>query len=207
MSRRVRTLFVPSLICLACAASGRAEDKPAAAPPTDPAEIEKLWEAFMTPGAEHARFKSLVGEWTTEAKEFAANPNEPTVTQGKATFNLVLGGRYLRQSFQGEFNGTKFTGLGFSGYDNAAKQYVGTWMDNLGTGMLHTTGTYDAKTKTMTETGESSSPLGPMKMKMVTQDVSDDQFVFTMYMVLPDGTEQKNMEITYTRKKAEGNSK
>jgi hypothetical protein len=202
MSHEIRALLIASLIGLAAAAPGHSEDKPAA-PPTDSAEIEKLWEAFMTPGPEHARFKSLVGEWTTESKEFTANPNEPTVTQGKATFNLVLGGRYLRQSFQGEFNGQRFTGLGFSGYDNAAKKYVGTWMDNFGTGILHTTGTYDEKTKTMTETGETSSPLGPMKMKMVTQDVSDDKFVFTMYMVLPDGTEQKNMEITYTRKKSE----
>jgi hypothetical protein len=203
MRINLRSLLVSSLIGIASAGVLRAQDQPAAAPPTDPAEMEKLWEAFMTPGPEHARFKSLVGEWTTEAKEFMPNPDEPKVTQGKATFNLVLGGRYLRQSLQGEFNGQRFTGLGFSGYDNAAKKYVGTWMDNFGTGILNTTGTYDAKTKAMTETGETSSPFGPMKMKMVTQDVSDDKFVFTMYMALPDGTEQKTMEIMYTRKKSE----
>ncbi len=167
----------------------------------EPKTEEQQFAEFMTPGPEHAELKRLVGEWSTEIKSFMADPNNPSKSHGKSTFKMILGGRYVQQSFTATFDGMEFEGMGISGYDRALKKYVGSWVDNMGTGILNSEGTYDAKTHTLTETGSSSSPMGTMKMRMVTKYVDDDKFLFTMFMTLPDAGEQKAMEITYTRKK------
>jgi hypothetical protein len=71
----------------------------------------------------------------------------------------------------------------------------------MSTGFMQSSGTLDEKTHVMTEIGESilPAPAGTMKMKIVTKPVDDNQFLFTMYTLTPDGGEQKMMEITYTR--------
>ena len=162
------------------------------------ADMEKMWAEYATPGAEHEAFKSMVGTWKTVTKDFMTNPQNPTITEGSAKFELALGGRFLRQTYRSTFEGRPFEGEGLTGFDKSTKKYVGSWIDNMGTGIMNTVGEFDAATKTMTETSEMSSPMGPMKVKLVTQHKSDNEFVFTMYMTSPQG-EMKSMEITYTR--------
>ena len=195
---------ITSIVALTVLLTGTAlaDDKPAAAAQDGPSaeKIQKAFEAFAKPGKPHQQLKRLVGQWNTVSKSYPENPDLPA--EGKATFRMIMGGRYIQQRFQGEYAGKKFTGMGISGYDNASKKYVGIWIDNMGTGILRTEGEYDVKTHKMVEIGTSSSPLGPMKMKMVSDYVSNDKFVFTMFMVTPAG-EQKMMEIVYTRAASE----
>jgi hypothetical protein len=154
----------------------------------------------------HDQLKRLVGNWTTEMTSFYPNPEEPTVTKGKANFRMILGGNFVEQRFTGEVDGQKYQGIGVSGFDAAQGKYVGTWMDSLNTGIMHTEGTYDVKTHSFTETSEMSTPGGKMKTKHVTKYVNANNFLFTMYMVTPDG-EQKIMEINYTRTKGDAKPK
>ena len=64
-----------------------------------------------------------------------------------------------------------------------------------------TEGTYDEATKTTTMLGEYDDPFfGPTKMKSLVRELSKDRQVVEMYRIGPAGQEQKNMEITYTRK-------
>ncbi|MCO6455146.1 MAG: DUF1579 domain-containing protein [Pirellulaceae bacterium] len=179
---------------------GSADDKKpeSGAPDLNSEEAAKAFEAFAAPGKEHEQFKRLVGKWKTSVKSLHENPDEPSVTEGTATFRVLMGGRFMQQNFNGEFDGQKFQGIGITGFDNAKKKYVGTWIDSMGTGIMTTEGTYDPQTNSMVETGESSSPFGPMKMKMISKYLNDDKFTFTMFLVTPEG-EQKMMEITYTR--------
>jgi hypothetical protein len=200
MIRGIQFGVASSLVWAVCLVAARAQE-PKQAPPTDPKKLEELWAAYAALGPQHERFKRFVGEWDAEAKNFEKSPDQPQVTPGHARMELLLGGRFLRQTFTGEFDGKKFEGQGLSGFNNSSRQYEGVWMDNFGTGIMRTTGTYAQDTKTLTETGESVCPLGPMKVKLVTKEVNDDKFVFTMFMQQPDGKEQKSMEITYTRRK------
>jgi len=165
------------------------------------AAIEKMMEEFAKPAAQHEEFKELVGQWKADVKSFWENPKKPELSTGTSTMKMILGGRYLQQQFRCQMGGKTYEGLGISAYEKAQKKYVSIWIDNMGTGIMLTEGKYDKATDTFTETGESSSPMGPMKLKMVTKSVNKDQFVFTMYVVTADGTESKSMEITYTRKK------
>lgn len=161
-------------------------------------QIEKAMEAFAKPGQEHKHLQRLVGNWKTETKSYFPNPEKPTASEGTSSFRPLMGGRYVQQNVRGTFDGKRFQGQGLMGYDNSQKKFVGTWIDNFGTGIMTTEGTYDEKTHTMHETGESPSPIGIMKFKMTTKYESDDKFVFTMFMVQGDQT-QKMMEMTYTR--------
>ena len=44
--------------------------------------------------------------------------------------------------------GMPFQGMSTMAYDNGKKTFMSTWIDNMGTGILETEGTYDAGTKT-----------------------------------------------------------
>jgi hypothetical protein len=179
------------------ATSLRGDEPKAGQPQLDPAAMEKLMAEYARVTDKHEGFKHLVGRWTTEMKCNMSSAG-PQTGKGQATFRLLLGGRFLQQSFQGTMGDQNFQGLGISGYDNAQKKYVGVWMDSMGTGIMHTTGSYDEKTHVMTELGEFVSPAGPMKMKMVTKPVDENKFTFTMSMLSAEG-EQKMIEIIYTR--------
>ncbi len=181
--------------------TGTAEETKAFDPSTaDPAVLEKVMREFAKLAPEHELFKRMEGSWATEATNFYPDPAKPTVTKGTAEYKLLMGGRYLAQQFKGVFDGEPYEGFGISAYDKVHKKYVGVWIDNTGTGLMHSEGSFDPATKTMTETASADSPMGKMQMKMVTKHFDDDRFIFTMFMKLPDGKEMKNMEIAYKRK-------
>lgn len=188
MKSRLLTTGLTVAVLLAAAACGFAQDKKPKADSAPP---------VGKPGKQHAQLRRLVGRWNCEVKVFA-DPNKPTVTKATAVFRALLGGRYVQQQFKGTMLGAPFRGIGTTGYDNAKKKYVGTWIDNHNTGIMTTEGTYDPGTHTLTETGTTSTPMGSGKLRMTSKYLSRDRFLFTMYMPTGAG-ERKLMEITYTR--------
>ena len=115
---------------------------------------------------------------------------------------MLAGGLWMLSSFEGEFGGAKFEGRGQFGFDANKGKYVGTWIDSMSPNMSLLEGSYDAKTKTMTYTGEGVGPDGKSKytQKMVTTTKDDGSRVFTLYMKM-DKDEVKFMEITYQKRK------
>ena len=99
--------------------------------------------------------------------------------------------------------GQPFTGLGYTGYDNVTKKYVGTWMDSMGTGVMNSTGTMGADGKSYVMTASMPDPttgkMTTMKEKLTVTDA--DHHTFEMWGAGPDGKSFKMMEITYSRKK------
>ncbi|MFN0053904.1 MAG: DUF1579 domain-containing protein [Planctomycetales bacterium] len=148
------------------------------------------------PGPEHERLKEMVGTWD------AVIEMEGQKSKGSATYKLVGGGMWLVSDFQGDFGGLPFEGHGVDGFDLRKKKYVSVWVDSMESSPLRLEGTYDAKTKMLTMSGESFAPDGsPMKLKTTTQTKDKDHSTFKMFMVLPDGKDQLMMTIEYTRKK------
>ena len=174
-----------------------AAEQPAA--PPDPAEIAELMEESGRLAPQHEKFKVLAGNWKVDAEYYWDNPKEAKRAKATATFEVILGGRFVQQIFHGTLDGKPYEGRGISGYDKTKKKYVGIWIDDMSTGMMIMEGQQDEDGNTV-DYGESESPMGKMKVKMITTPVKDGKFVFTMYMILPDGTEQKGMVLTYTRK-------
>jgi hypothetical protein len=153
--------------------------------------------ANVKPGPEHAILKKIVGTWDAEMDMGPAGKSK-----GSMTTKEVAGGTWFVSEFKGEMGGMKFEGVGINGYDPKKKKYVGTWTDSMSTSIEPTEGTYDAATKTMTETMNSTGPNGEaMKFENVSVYKSDDEYTFTMSMVMPDGNKQKMMTINYKRRK------
>ncbi|MBL7924786.1 MAG: DUF1579 domain-containing protein [Bacteroidia bacterium] len=176
-----------------------AAPKKAAAP--DPAEMEKIWMEYMTPGDEHGKLASMEGEWKEEITMWMAPGAEPTVNTATCNVTMILGGRYQQSMHKGDFNGMAFEGIGITGYDKALKKYISTWIDNMGTGVMFTSGKTDPKTNVTTYYGEMVDPMtGKMiKVREVYTIKGDNEHVMEMYNTPHGGAEFKSMEIRMSR--------
>jgi len=160
-----------------------------------------LYTKLGTPGAPHKLLASMAGSWSTKIKSWMEPNKPPMESVGTCEQKMILGGRFLQQEFTGDMMGSRFTGIGVTGYDNHTKKYVSTWMDSMGTAILFFEGTASADGKTITQESRYDDPIkGPMKWRSVTKIVNDDTHVFEMYGTAKKGKEEKMMEITYTRK-------
>jgi len=160
------------------------------------APVAALGQTPPAPGPEHEQLKKLEGTWNAKIKMGDAE------SAATATYKMVCGGLWLMSDFQGDFMGQKYQGHGMDTYDPEKKKYVSVWMDSLSARPLMLEGTYDKAKKTMTMTGEVMGPDGKMaKQKIVTQMPDDDHLILAMYIVGPDGQENKMMTIEYSRKK------
>jgi hypothetical protein len=163
-------------------------------------EMMAQWEAMATPGEHHKYLTYFVGSWTTQDKHWMGAPDAKETT-GKATYESMMDGRYVKSSYTSEMMGKTFTGVGFTGYDNAKNQYWNAWMDNFSTGCMMATGhaLEGGKGHEMSTTMNDPTMGGDVPIRMVTKIVDKNTFVLEMYMTPPGGEEMKSMEITHTR--------
>jgi hypothetical protein len=189
-------------------AAKAAEAKAAAevkAPETTAPSQEEVMAAMMkmaAPGPEHAALNPLAGTWKTTTRMWTVPGAEPQVSEGTAERNWMMDGRYLVGNYKGVVAGMPFEGMEVLGYDNQKKEYVSSWVDNLGTGIMLSQGSaMDPATKSFTLTGTSTDPTGKEHpMREVTSNVDGNTYTMTMY-ASETGQEQKMMEITCTRVK------
>jgi hypothetical protein len=166
----------------------------------DPAMM-KAWQDAMTPGPMHEMLANQVGTWKAEVKMWMDPSQPPTTSEATTVCESMLGGRYFKSTHTGMMMGMPFEGFEISGYDNVKKEFFNVWIDNMGTGMMVSTGTYDEATKTLTFTGKMTEPMGTeMNVREVVKHTDKDHSTFEMYMDM-GGKEVKNMEINYTRTK------
>lgn len=160
------------------------------------AEYTKL----ATPNEHHAHLKNLVGSWNAETKFWAQPGAQPEVSNGKAQFQMVLGGRFLKTTYAGEFMGNSFEGIGYSGFDRLQGKHIDFWMDTMGTSIMKSEGQCEEDGKIVKLAGQFQDPTGKtMTMKTVSRVVDGNTIVFEMYGPDTTGKEFKTMEITYTR--------
>jgi hypothetical protein len=199
---------------LAAAGVASADEKPKAAPAGEKAkaapaampsqeEMMKKWEAYATPGAAHKKLDAFVGTWNVKMKAWMAPGQPPEETEGTAENAWVLGNRYLEQKYDGKMMTKPFNGVGFTGYDNYKKKYEAIWMDNMGTGVMTSTGSFDKSGKVMRFTATMDDPMTGKKatIKETLTIVDPDTHRLEMWMTGPDGKMFKTLEGVYTRKK------
>lgn len=207
-----RWLTMTAGICSVALLSGFAQpDVTKPAQPADPTaagqpseqEMMEMWMKSATPGDAHKVLSAFEGTWKAVVTMWMAPGAPPSVSEGTMTSRWVLGGRWLRQDYSGVWMDMPFEGLGYFGHDNIKKEYVGTWTDTMGTGMMFSTGKYDPATKAFTMYGEFAEPTGKtVKARDVIRIVSKDKHTMEMFVPGPDGKEFKTMEIVYTRTEA-----
>lgn len=164
------------------------------------AAADAAYMAAAAPGPQHAAMAAIEGSYRAEIKTWMDPTVDPVISTGKTEFKMILGGRYLVQHYAGSMMGQEFEGMGITAYDNLENQYVSTWVDNMGTGIMVTKGNYDESGKVLTTMGEVIDPAtgAPLTVKSVSTTISEDEHLFEMYMVV-GGQEVKTLEATYTR--------
>lgn len=201
---KLKVYLTGALLCIFAftAVAQHDHDKKPAAPAMDPAMMEAMMKAGM-PGDGQKRLDGMVGTWDTKATFWMMPGMDPMTSMGSSTNQWVMGGRYLEQRYKGDMAGMAFEGVGYSGYDNVKKQYWGTWMDNMSTAMMTSTGSASADGKTWEFTATMSDPMtgkdSTAKEKITIVDA--DHHTMEMWVPGPDGKMFKNMEINYSRKK------
>jgi hypothetical protein len=165
----------------------------------DQPEVMKKWMEYMTPGTPHQALAKMVGNWKAIVTMYQAS-GEQNKSEGTASYEMVLGGRYLKSTFKGNMMGMPFEGMGLDAYDNASKDYISIWVDNMGTGLMYMKGKWNDDSKTIVYMGTVVSPITGKdeKSKTVYKKIDDDHMLMTTYMYADD-KEVKQMEIEYTR--------
>jgi hypothetical protein len=158
----------------------------------------------------HKLLTDLDGNWTYTIK-FWMNPDPnapPQQSKGIATRKSVMGGRFVMMDVagkmqmpgeDGKMKDMQFKGMGVEGYDNVKKKFVASWIDNMGTGIQFSDGTYDPATKTLTYTSEMEPVPGMKTPVREVIKVADNNHMTLEWYENHGGQEKKTMEINYTR--------
>lgn len=194
-----------SLLLIPAALADEKSKEAAKAAPAAPSQ-EEMMKAFMavaSPGEGHKKLEPVIGSFTVQTKMWM-DPSKPAEeSAGTSENKWVLDGRFVEQRVEGTAMGQPFHGIGYTGYDNYKKKYVGSWMDSMGTMIMNSTGTADASGKKFTSwsTIDDVMTKKPVKVKSTLTIVDNDHQTFEMWSPAPDGKMFKTLEIHYTRKK------
>ena len=180
-----------------------AKENTAPAPPPDSAAMMKAWEVFATPGDQHKWMAKMNGTWEAEVSQWMDPAAPPTKVKATTVQSSTMGGRYVIGKFTSSMMGMPMEGLSTMGYDNGKKLFTSTWIDNMGTGIVHMTGTYDERTKTLSLKGQQTDPMTGKDCDIREEMTVIDDNTYSMAMFGPglDGKEMKFMEGTFKRKK------
>jgi hypothetical protein len=174
------------------------------------AEMMKQMMELAKLNENHKMLADLAGTWNYTVKMWMnPDPNaKPEESKGTAVRKPIMGGRFFVTDVSGKMQmpgpdgkmkDFSFKGMGLEGYDNVKKKFVGTWVDNMGTGVMMSQGDYDPATKTFTYTGEYEAIPGmKQQIREVVKVVDKDHHTFEWYENR-GGQEAKTMEINYTR--------
>jgi hypothetical protein len=160
-------------------------------------------------GENHKHLQEMAGTWSYTVKWWMSPEAPPNVSSGKMVARPVMDGRYVISEHTGKMQmpgadgkpmDMEFKGMSVEGYDNAKKKFVASWIDNMGTGIMMSEGTYDAASKTLTYLAE-YEPMPGMKTKMRQVVKTVDKNHRTMeFFEDRGGNEVKTMEMSYERK-------
>jgi hypothetical protein len=189
--------------------SEMAASSPAGSP--NDAEMMKQMMELAKLNENHKLLSSLDGTWSYTVKMWMSGDTstKPDESKGTMTRKSIMGGRYAvmdvkgKMEMPGEDGKPKemtFLGHGTEGYDNVKKKFVGTWYDNMGTGIMMTEGTYDEASKTFTFSGQYEAMPGMvMKIREVVK-LTDEDHMTMEWFEDRGGKEVKTMQIDYARK-------
>ena len=156
------------------------------------------------PGPMHAHLAQFAGEWNVSGKWRMSDGEDWVPFEAQASSELVMGGRYLTESFSSEFMGTLFEGRATLGYDNLRAEYISVWIDNMSTGAMIGAGSANEDGTELLLSGEHSDTMTGEAHKWFQlryRVVSENEFTFeTLTKTTPDGDAWVSMKLTYTRK-------
>lgn len=213
-----RTLVRMSIAALSLAfpllagAGEATKQAPAGGTPEMPPQFAQAMarmEAYGALNEHHAYLKQFEGEWECNMKWWMSAEMPPIENTVSCSAKLGFGGHFLTETYSGKVTmgpGTppeEFQGRSTMGYDNHRKQYVSTWIDNWGSGMMTEFGSASQNGKVFNFEGENYCCMTDKICQSKSTITIVDADTRTMEMWGPglDGKVIKTMSITLKRKK------
>jgi Protein of unknown function (DUF1579) len=176
------------------------------------AEMMKMMMEMSKLNENHKLLTGLDGNWDYTIKMWmdGDTSKKPQESKGSATRKSIMDGRFATMDVKGKFmmpgadgkmKDMDFVGHGLEGYDNAKKKFVGSWVDNMGTGIMMSEGTYDSASKSFTYLTEYEMAPGMKQKIREVVKVPDNSHMSMEWYEDRGGKEAKTMQIDYTRKK------
>lgn len=213
MKKLTATLAIITLCFISCKKEVKVEsttpvatdsvktEEPVAEVPLDSAAQMKAWQEYATPGNPHKILADEVGTWNCDMTFWSDANAKPEKETSVAEIKMILGGRFQEATYKGTMMGQPFEGKGTVGYNNASKEYISTFIDNMGTGMMTSRGKYNESTKSIEYFGEMADPVTAKNTKYREVYTIVDAKTRKMEMYdTKNGTEYKSMEIVMTKK-------
>lgn len=172
-------------------------------PPGWTAEDMQACMAAGIPGEQHKALAKGVGTWAGKNTMWMAPGTEPMKSDCTSTITMIMDGRYCKCDMSGDMPGMgPFTGQGIVGFDNVSQKFVGTWIDNMGTGIMNGTGELSKDGKVMTWNYTYNCPI--TKKPAILREVETHADANTMKLEMfgndpKTGKEFKMMQIDFTR--------
>ena len=169
----------------------------------DSATMMKNWQDYMTPGDVHKMMAKWDGTWTGEVTMWMYPGAAEQKSTSTAVNKMVLNGLYQQSTHTGDMMGMPFNGMSTVAYDIHKKEFMSTWIDNMGSGIMLLKGPWDEATKTVTLKGTmtDAGTKADTDVRETFQILDDNTQEMKMYVTMPDGKEFNTMNIKYTRKK------
>jgi hypothetical protein len=176
----------------------------------NPQEMMKQMMEMSKLNENHKLLADMNGSWNYTIKMWMnPDPNaKPQESKGTATRKSAMGGRYFTMDVtgklqmpgeDGKMKDMQFKGMALEGYDNVKKKFVSSWIDNMGTGIQYSEGTYDPASKTFTFTSEMEMMPGMKTPVRELLKMTDKDHIMMEWYETHGGQEKKTMEIAYTR--------
>ena len=192
------------------AATQSAAQPASAAGQPNPQEMMKQMMEMSKLNENHKLLADMNGNWNYAIKMWMnPDPNaKPQESKGTATRKSAMGGRYVMMDVtgkmqmpgeDGKMKDMQFKGMAVEGYDNVKKKFVSSWVDNMGTGIAYSEGTYDPASKTLTYTSEMEMMPGMKTPVREVLKIADKDHMMLEWYETRGGQEKKTMEIAYTR--------
>lgn len=206
--RYLTAIALSGAFCLPVMAADDKKEKSSDKQPGESDMMAMMME-MAKPGENHKMLQEGVGTWSYVVKWWMSPDAPPMESSGTSVGRSVMDGRYLISEHTGKMQmpgpdgkmmDSEFKGMGTEGYDNAKKKFVASWIDNMGTGLMHMEGTYDPSTKTLTYIGEYEMMPGmKTKVRETIKYTDKNHRTFEFFEARGD-KEVKVMEMNYTRK-------
>lgn len=186
-------ILIPACTIAGIALFASAQDKPAHGSTQDNAE-----HMDTPPGPMNQKLAQRAGKYVAKTKFDMGNGAPPMESTGDATFESVLGGRFLLQRETNNMMGMPFESLKLYGYNVDSGRFEGTWTYTGSTAVMPLNGTSTDGGKTIVfEASFEGKARARTELEITLREIDADSFSTK----LVDKATKASFETTYTRAK------